>query len=58
MQYILLLKEKDLIINENVNHINTLKIELDDRNKLINSLKADFMSIKKFTISQSDAEIK
>lgn len=58
MEYILLLKEKDSIINENVKYINGLKIELDDRNKLINSLRTDIISIKKYNIKQNDTIIK
>lgn len=58
MEYILLLKEKDSIINENVKYINGLKIELDDRNKLINSLRTDIISMKKYNIKQNDTIIK
>lgn len=58
MEYILLLKEKDSIINENVKYINSLKIELDDRNKLINSLRTDIISMKKYNIKQNDTIIK
>jgi hypothetical protein len=58
MEYIFVLKEKDSIINENVKYINGLKIELDDRNKLINSLRTDIISMKKYNIKQNDAIIK